>query len=192
MKKYLLPTLTFIAFFCLSGCGGDKPKQDVIIATPEKSKETHEVQKMSEYTLPTDVHWLGKDYKVIVSRKADKNLPIVQVDKDVEYYDNKVSVTVLREDGSEFFRRTFTKKDFAAYATEHIKQHGTLSGVNFIEASGDWLVFACSIGSPEKTSDEYILLSMKVSRMGEVKISSYNHVDTRSASQNKADVAEEG
>jgi len=178
MKKNVLKFFTLVTALFLMSCGSEKKKEDVIIAMPEKKVEQKETQKMSDYTLPTDVQWIGKKYQVIVTRTADSKLGLVKVDENTKFYDNRVNVRVLRADGSEFFNRTFTKKDFRSYITDRINENGALTGITYVDAKGDNLIFACSVGSPSKTSDEYIPLIMKISRMGAVSISKDGNLDT--------------
>lgn len=60
-------------------------------------------QKMSNYAQSRKVQWLGQEYTVQYERQADTKLGIVRVDDHTKYYDNRVTVRVLRSDGTEFF-----------------------------------------------------------------------------------------
>lgn len=48
---------------------------------------------------------------------------------------------------------------------------GALLGIVYVKAEGDYLYFAASVGSPDVTSDEYVPLVLKISRMGSISIS---------------------
>ena len=80
----------------------------------------------------------------------------------------RLPLTILRKDGSEFFSRTFTKSDFDSCIDDSYKDKGALLGIVFDRAEGDYLYFAASVGSPDKTSDEYIPMVLKLSKTGSV------------------------
>ena len=86
---------------------------------------------------------------------------------------------MLRFDGSAFFSRTFTKADFRPYIDKAYAD-GALVGIVLDRAEGDNLLFAASVGSPDKMSDEYIPLLMKLSRTGKITITKDAQLDTGS------------
>ena len=95
------------------------------------------------------------------------------------YYDNRISVRILRSDGSVFFERTFLKTDFTQYISDTYSK-GALLGVVFDCVDGDCLRFAASVGSPDKMSDEYEPLVVKVSRLGALSVAKDTKLDTAS------------
>ena len=135
---------------------------------------------MSDYEQARDVEWLGSTYKVVVKRVSDSSLPIVKLDENNKYYDNKITIRIIRSDGSEFFNRTFTKDGFESYLDKHTKESGALLGIVYVKAEGDNLCFAASVGSPDVTSDEYVPMVLKITRMGAVSISKDQLLDTDS------------
>ena len=171
-----------LAFGVLMGVVACKEKKqnDVIITTkpvPEAKKPT---QKVGDYETTTPVDWVGSTYQVLVERKADESLPLADDGQGNKYYDNRITVKIIRKDGSEFFNRTFVKEDFSAYVDALYKKNSALLGIVLDRAEADHLVFAASVGSPDKMSDEYVPLVMKVSRFGDVKISKDTQLDTMS------------
>ncbi|MBQ4175610.1 MAG: DUF4738 domain-containing protein, partial [Prevotella sp.] len=80
--------------------------------------------------------------------------------------------------GSEFFNRAFTKNDFDAYVDALYKKNSVLLGIVLDKADADNIYLAASVGSPEKSSDEFVPLVVKVSRMGQVTISKDTQLDT--------------
>ena len=59
---------------------------------------------------------------------------------------------------------------------------------------GKRLIFAASVGSPDKMSDEYMPLLLKISNLGSVEISKDNQLDTGgegSTKKSEIDLAEE-
>ena len=63
------------------------------------------------------------------------------------------------------------------------KKNSALLGIVPDKAEGDYIVFAASVGSPDKNSDEYVPLVLKVSRFGDVKISKDTQMDIASDKQ---------
>ena len=186
-KKNLTMVLAFGVLMGVVACK-EKKQSDVIITTkpvPEAKKPT---QKVGDYETTTPVDWVGSTYQVLVERKADESLPLADDGQGNKYYDNRITVKIVRKDGSEFFNRTFLKEDFSAYVDALYKKNSALLGIVLDRAEADYLVFAASVGSPDKMSDEYVPLVMKVSRFGDVKISKDTQLDTMSegSEDNKA------
>lgn len=179
MNKWLSVLLAAIVLGGLTSCS-EKKKSDVIIAPKPQAPQPKKTQKMSGYEQAREVEWLGSTYQVIVKREADASLPLAVGDDNTKYYDNKITVRILRKDGSEFFNRTFLKTDFHAYLDKQTSDEGALLGLVYVEASGDYLNFAASVGSPDVTSDEYVPLKVKISRMGAVSIGKDSQLDTGS------------
>ena len=178
-KKNLTMVLAFGVLMGVVACK-EKKQNDVIITTkpvPEAKKPT---QKVGDYETTTPVDWVGSTYQVLVERKADESLPLADDGQGNKYYDNRITVKIVRKDGSEFFNRTFVKEDFSAYVDALYKKNSALLGIVLDRAEADYLVFAASVGSPDKMSDEYVPLVMKVSRFGDVKISKDTQLDTMS------------
>lgn len=179
MKK-MIPVL--LAAFLVGGftsCS-EKKKSDVIIAPKPVAPKPKKTQKMSEYEQARDVEWLTTTYKVVVKREACDSLPLAVGDDNTKYYDNVITVRILRKDGTQFFYRTFTKTDFSAYLDEKTREEGALLGFVYVKTENDCLVFAASVGSPDVTSDEYVPLVVKISRYGEVTMGIDNQLDTGS------------
>ena len=113
--KRINSVLTIALAVGLLGACTEKKKSDIIITKKPVAKVKKGPQKMSDYEQTRDVEWIGANYRVVVKRVSSTDLPMLQLDEDTKYYDNKITVRILRKDGSEFFNRTFTKTDFAGY-----------------------------------------------------------------------------
>lgn len=159
-------------------CKEKQPSPDIIITKPVEKVKPKTTQKMGDYEQTIEVAWVGAKYNVAVARKADTSLPIVDDGAGNKYYDNKISVRIIRQDGSEFFNRTFSKQDFLSYVDDIYKKNSALLGIVLDKAEGDYVWFAASVGSPDRNSDEYVPLVMKVSRFGDVSISKDVQLDT--------------
>lgn len=157
----------------------EKPKKDIIITKmPPKTEISKNPLQVGDYSQSREVEWVGSTYTVEVNRKADSTLTIVKDENGQKYYDNRILVRIFRKDGSEFFNRSFTKNDFDAYVDALYKKNSVLLGIVLDKADADNIYLAASVGSPEKSSDEFVPLVVKVSRMGKVTISKDTQLDT--------------
>ena len=164
-------------------CKEKQPSNDIIITKPVEKPKPKTTQKIGDYAQTIEMPWVGATYKVAIERKADTTLSIVDDGEGNKYYDNRISVRIIRQDGSEFFNRTFSKQDFISYVDDIYKKNSALLGIVPDKAEGDYIVFAASVGSPDKNSDEYVPLVLKVSRFGDVKISKDTQMDIASDKQ---------
>ena len=165
MKQHLLALVTMSVAICLSSCGGKKEKKDIIARKPIVVRAT-ETRAMGDHSESRQVQWIGASYTID---------------------------TQLRKDGTVFFNRTFSKADFINQIDASYKG-GALLGVVYDKCDNDYLYFAASVGSPDKSSDEYVPLVVKVSRFGEVSIKKDATLDTQSemGNSNTPEEEEEG
>lgn len=175
-NSWILP----LVCLCLCGACREEQKTTQIIVKKQQVAAPKATQKMGDYQQSRPVEWLGAEYTVTVDLKADASLPLVK-EGNQKYYDNRIRLTITRSDNSQFFSREFTKADFSAYLDNAYARNGALLGIVLDKADGDHLVFAASIGSPDKSSDEYLPLVMRISRMGEVSVSRDTQLDTNAA-----------
>lgn len=79
----------------------------------------------------------GKQFEITISRVADKTLPIVKDDLGKEFYDNRVDV-VIKCNGQEFYKNSFTKDAFSEFLTTAADRQGTvLLGMAYDSAKSD-------------------------------------------------------
>lgn len=174
MKQEL--TLLAIASLCLlTGCKEKKQTEEIIAPKIETPKPQGPIS-MQPYSNTIPVEWLGKDYKVEVGRAACDSLPIVKDETGQKFVDNRITLRVLRADGSVAISKTFTKTTFSNYLTANYRQSGILAGFVFNKVEGQQLSFAASVCLPQ--TDEYIPLEVKVDNFGNVKIERDSQMDT--------------
>ena len=178
MKKTLIPFMMILVSVALLSCGRKKTDNNIIMRKPAAEK-TNGTKKMGDYKQSRQIDWVGSVYTVDVDFYADTSLPIVS-DGVQKFFDNRVKVRIIRKDGTDFFNKTFSKSNFLSYLSSSLGKNGALLGVVFDRAEGDYLYFAASIGSPDKSSDEYVPLIVRVSRFGDVHISKDTMLDTGS------------
>lgn len=175
VSKILVLSVTFLCALTLSSCK-KKTNNNIIIVKKPIVVKANKPQKTGDATAVNKATWLGASYKIETTIRADVSLPLA-TDGVSEFYDNRVTVRILRSDGSEFFSRTFTKADFKPYVDNAYYKDGALLGIVFDKAQGSQLRFAASVGSPDKSSDEYVPLVLTVNNQGAVAISRDTEAD---------------
>lgn len=168
-----------IAVFLTASCKEKKTTTD-IITHKEAKKAPVNPAKMQNYDHSETVEWLGKQYTVNISRRAENDSSLVQDDSGNKYHNNRINVRITRSDGSDFFDKTFTKDDFASVVSSDYRQKSTLLGIVVDHAEDNSLYLAASIGSPDALSDEYVPLIITVSRTGSVSVAKDNRPDAGS------------
>jgi hypothetical protein len=179
MKKIqLLVALLMVAL--MMSCGKKKESKDIIVPTAEAVKPKAPI-RMQPYDQQQEVEWLEKNYQVIINRVADDSLRMVQDETGQKFVDNRITLRVVRADGSVFFKKVFTKGNFDAQLDDDYRQTGILEGIVFDKVDGNNLVFAGSVSHPQ--TDEYIPLVVTVSNFGTVAIKRDDQMDTNSTQE---------
>ena len=179
MKKIQLLAALLMAVLAIS-CGKKKESKDIIVPTAEAVKPKAPI-RMQPYDQQQEVEWLEKNYQVIINRVADDSLRMVQDETGQKFIDNRITLRVIRADGSVFFKKVFTKSSFDAQLDDDYRQTGILEGLVFDKVDGHNLVFAGSVSHPQ--TDEYIPLVVTVSNLGTVAIKRDDQMDTNSTQE---------
>ena len=179
MKKIQLLTVLLMAALLMS-CGKKKENKDIIVPTAEAVKPKAPIS-MQPYNQQQEVKWLDNSYQVIIDRVADENLRMVQDEIGQKFIDNRITLRVIRADGSEFFKKVFIKGDFDSLLDNDYRQTGILEGLVFDKVDGKNLVFAGSVSHPQ--TDEYIPLVVTLSNFGDVSIKRDDQMDTNSTQE---------
>jgi hypothetical protein len=159
----------------LTGCKQKKQTEDIIVRKTETPKPQAPI-RMQDYNQVKDVEWLDRSYQVDIRRMADDSLKMVKDETGQKFVDNRIQLKVIRQDGSVFFSRTFTKADFNDYLDDDYRATGILEGLVFDRVDGYQLIFAGSVCHPQ--TDEYIPLVITLSNFGDVTISRDTQMDT--------------
>ena len=179
MKKIQLLAALLIAVIAIS-CGKKKESKDIIVPTVEVVKPKAPIS-MQPYNQQQEVKWLDKSYQVFIDRVADDSLRMVQDETGQKFVDNRITLRVIRADGSVFFKKVFTKSSFDAQLDDDYRQTGILEGLVFDKVDGNNLIFAGSVSHPQ--TDEYIPLVVTVSNFGNVTIMRDDQMDTNSTQE---------
>ncbi len=175
MKK-LVKIVSFLMLAMLVANCGEKKKHDDIIAPKVEKPKPQAPIRMQDYNQTTDIKWLGRNYQVAVNRTPDDSLRMVKDETGQKYVDNRISLRVIRADGSVFFSRTFTKAAFDNFLNDDYRKTGILEGLVFDKVEGNNLFFAASVCHPQ--TDEYIPMVVSVNNLGEVGIRLDTQMDT--------------
>ena len=159
--------LAFVGLITTS-CGKKKQHDDIIVQETETPQPQAPI-RMQDYKDVKDVQWLGKQYQIEVSRTACDSLAMVKDETGQQFVDNRIVLKVIRQDGSVFCTKTFTKSAFSACLNDDYRKTGILEGFVFDKAEGNQLFFAASVCHPQ--TDEYIPMVVTLSNFAEVGIS---------------------
>lgn len=169
MRMRYIPILALGCFAILfASCKKKEVSQDIIIKKVVK-KAAPTTRKMSESSWKKVMEWGGNSYTIDIHRVADTDLPIVQDEQQNKYYDNRITLKITRADGSIFLDHTFVKADFANLVDDKYDKNGALLGLAFDCIENNSLRFGASVGSPDAMSDEFIPITVTVTRSGEIK-----------------------
>lgn len=181
ISLFILPAFAALSL-TFSSCKEKKETTDIIAPKPVKKAPSAPV-KMQDYTHNEDVEWLGKTYHVVISRSVDGDAPVFDDGTGTKYHDNKIGLKVLRDDNTVFFERIFTKNSFSSSLDSKYLSCNTLLGLVIVGTEGDNLKFSVSIGSPDALSDEFVPLSVILSRMGSVTVRKDARIDSAAPGQ---------
>ena len=176
MRKTILLALLSVTLSALYGCKEEK-KSNIIITRKPKVEKPKSPQKMGDYEQTMRLGWMGNTYTLETRLAACDSLPMVSEGAD-KYYDNTIKLRIVRADGSVFYQHTFTKKDFNSCLDDKFRKNGALLGIVYVKSDDDYLYFAASVGSPDKSSDDYIPMVLKIHRLGSISISRDTMLDT--------------
>jgi hypothetical protein len=131
--------------------------------------------------MPADVRqdtvaWLGRNYQVNIERVAIDSVT-VKDDTGQQFVDNRITLSIVREDNSVFFKHQFTKTSFASYLDDAFKKNALLSNMIFHKAEGNELHFAVTVSMPD-SDDEFIPLDLTVTNLGNISIERDSNLDT--------------
>ena len=166
MNYKAILTLSLVGLITVS-CGKKKQHDDIIVQETETPQPQAPI-RMQDYKDVKDIQWLGKQYQIEVTRTADDSLKMVKDETGQQFVDNRITLRVIRSDGSIFCTKTFTKSAFDGCLDDDYRKTGILEGFVFDKAEGNQLYFAASVCHPQ--TDEYIPMVVTVSNFAEVGI----------------------
>ena len=158
--------LLLMALAMLTACGGEKKeKKDIIIAEKYVPKKPMPPIRQQPLLSQTEVRWLGGNYQIEIDRQAEDSLPQVKDAQGQPYVDNSVTLTIKRGDGSQFFRRRFTKQNLDACLDNTFRRQGILDGMAFDTIADNRLRFGLQLVFPD-ADDMFLPISVLIDRQG--------------------------
>ena len=183
MKK-VIPFLLFAGIMMLvPACKEKKRVSDDIITSKYTPKKPEAPIAMPADVRTSDIKWLDRKYTVKIEREAADSLPKVKDETGQYFIDNRITLSVIREDQSVFFRRTFTKSSFSSYLDDYFRSNAILGNMVLADVAKYELHFAISVMMPE-SDDEFIPLKLTVTNLGNISVARDTDLDTIS---NQAD-----
>lgn len=178
--RNLTMLLALSAVMMLASCGKKQTTDDIILPPDPQPVKQMETQRMEDTDYEDVIEWNDARYTVQIQRRVDTSLNKATDETGIEYYDNSITVKVLRQDGSTFFNRTFHKSDFNQYLDENTRKTGALLGLMPSKTEAGSLVFEGSVGSPDAMSENFIPLVISINRQGQISVSRATTIDTTS------------
>ena len=166
MNYRTILTLSIVGLITVS-CGKKKQHDDIIVQETETPQPQAPIRMQDDKDIK-DIQWLDKQYQIEVTRTADDSLKMVKDETGQQFVDNRITLRIIRTDGSIFCTKTFTKSAFDGCLDDDYRKTGILEGFVFDKAEGNQLFFAASVCHPQ--TDEYIPMVVTVSNFGEVGI----------------------
>lgn len=164
-------SLVCIATLTVCSCSEKKGGRQDIITTDYEAPAIQAPISMPQHEVTSDVEWVeGRSYSVIVSRTPADSTSKVANSIGQEFIDNKVEITVKRQDGSTFYNNVFRKSHFSSWLDQDYRDNALLEGINFVRIERDNLVFTATVNHPQASDDEAIYLELDISRLGDLSI----------------------
>ena len=159
--KRLLPLVLVLGTMMLSACK-EKKQTDDIITTKYVPKQLQAPIGMPADSLSQTVIWGNGTYNIYVAREASDSLPMMKDESGQKYKDNFITVSISRQGGSSFFKRTFTKGSFTQYVDDVFKKNGILANIRFDEVDDGKLKFSVVVALPDAVDDMFVPLEMTI------------------------------
>ncbi len=170
--KYLF----LIIFACLLwNCTGKKPSSNVsdeqTVFQIDKVDEQTGLQRMQSSQFSDVIEAGGKKYQLYIERSATDSLPHVKSEMGL-FADNRVVLSIKRNDQSNLYNKIFTKRDFASLLTESYLEKSVLEGLVFdhekTESANGNIVLAASVSFP--MTDLYVPFTIIITPTGKMSI----------------------
>ncbi len=166
MNKYFSILLIIMLTISLAACKKEKKVDEDIIVEKIVEKPQNTPQRMSKDERNGSVKWIGEaNYTYNITREVNDSLAMVE-NHGVKYHDNVIHLTVYRADGTTFFKKTFSKTNFAPVLPKQFKEHGVLLGMTLDKVDGNNLRFIVSVGSPDDSNEEFYYVTMILNNFG--------------------------
>ena len=169
MKTTAIVILALIAL-TFGSCQEKKPSEEKIIASRYTPKQPQGPIAMPADSQTVSVQWQGSTYNVCIVRTPIDSVMVTD-DNGQKYIDNRCQLTIKRQDGTEFLKRTFLKGSFLSFVKEPFRSSGILGGMCFVEGDKACLEFSAVVAMPDAADDLFVPLKVLVDAQGGLCIS---------------------
>lgn len=161
-----------LALLSVTSCKSEKKSEDIIVEKIVDKPQTGP-KRMGNDEFNGSVTWVGQaEYSYTIIRQPSDSLGIIE-NHNEKYFDNTVELIVRRTDGTTFFQKTFSKKNFSNVLPDNVAKTGVLLGMKFFEAKGNELHFVVSVGSPDESNEEFYYVQMVLDNFGSTRAEAY-------------------
>lgn len=162
MKKLFLLPLG-LALISLVACGGQEQSTQQEETKENLKKVAAPIDTIADKNVTREYldTLNGNVYHIIIERRHDEDLPIVEDALGTRFYDNVVTV-VVKEGNKETYRRTFHKKQFLEFLSEEDFEDGTLAGIGYFEefSTDKKLIFTSQVCVPGMDGGTFLKLEL--------------------------------
>lgn len=165
--------MTLLTLLLSAGCKEHKKEEgeeERRIYQIESVDENSGLQRMQVSIVNQDFMCGKQKYRLSVNRSPGDELPHVKSEMGL-FADNRIQVKITRENGTEYFSKTFTKTDFASHLPESYLKRSILEGLVFDDvktAAREEITLAASVSYP--MTDLYIPFTIVVGDGGKYSI----------------------
>lgn len=170
-KKVLL--LGACVLLCAASCKEKKSDNEEIIVERVMPAPVKTVTSMPAESNDGYAKWIdGKEYHYVIQRTAIDSTAAVE-NYGHKYRENSIELAIKRPDGTVFFTKKLLKSDFTGLLDQEHKEHGILLNVAYDKTDANNMYFVASIGSPDETNEDEVLVQYIVNRMGSTQVAKY-------------------
>lgn len=182
-KTFLLACVALAVAFV--ACKETKKSTDIIVKKEVKTEPSAPI-RMQDYNQETEADLGDSHLTCAIHRSPDDSLQMVKDESGQPFVDNSISLVITRQDGSTFFKRTFTKAAFDSCLDDDYRKTGILEGLVFDRVDGQTLRFAASVSHPG--TDEYIPIVLTIDRFANVSIKRDTQLDINAQEEEDDDI----
>ncbi len=168
MKKQVYLAAVLCGLVCAAcssttaGKGGGAQQSAETVAAAKLEPEAMQASDVSD-----SLAYRGKACHSSVSRRPDKDLPVVADEQGEQYFDNRITLHIDCE-GKEVLHKDFTKQDFAPWVDEEFLGNSILEGLVYDTVTDSGIFYVASLCYPQ--TDLYIPFSICVTADGKFAI----------------------
>ncbi|MBQ7634218.1 MAG: DUF4738 domain-containing protein [Bacteroidaceae bacterium] len=159
MRNIVITALLICLAAGVASCGSkDKQETDEARAPKAEVFDNAKGPQQEDMTNTYDLKVGGKAYQVTVHRVSDTEKPALKDDFGDEFFDNRISVTIQRDEET-IVQRDFSLESFESYIPAKHKGKVVLQGMAPDEgrSTQQGIVFGVSVGMPGSDEGEVLL-----------------------------------